>query len=61
MDLYYIRNYAFIRGLYLLVQLTIMFIKNEFMKFPKLNLWSFEHIAKILLCATILDAGGDPE
>ena len=32
------RNYAFIRGLYLLVQLTIMFIKNEFMKFPKLNL-----------------------
>ena len=34
-DLIFIRkNYAFIRGLYLL-QFTIMFIMNEFMKFPR--------------------------
>ena len=33
------KNYAFIRGLYLL-QFTIMFIMNEFMKFPR-GLYSF--------------------
>ena len=34
-DFVFIRkNYAFIRGLYLLLQFTIMFIMNEFMKFP---------------------------
>ena len=34
-DFIFIRkNYAFIRGLYLLLQFTIMFIMNEFMKFP---------------------------
>ena len=35
-DFIFIRkNYAFIRGLYLLLQFTIMFIMNEFMKFPR--------------------------
>ena len=29
------KNYAFIRGLYLLLQFTITFIMNEFMKFPQ--------------------------
>ena len=39
-DLIFIRkNYAFIRGLYLL-QFTIIFIMNEFMKFPR-GLYSF--------------------
>ena len=39
-DFIFIRkNYAFIRGLYLL-QFTIMFIMNEFMKFPR-GLYSF--------------------
>ena len=34
-DFVFIRkNYAFIIGLYLLLQFTIMFIMNEFMKFP---------------------------
>ena len=40
-DFIFIRkNYAFIRGLYLLLQFTIMFIMNEFMKFPG-GLYSF--------------------
>ena len=35
-DFIFIRkNYAFIKGLYLLLQFTIMFIMNEFMKFPR--------------------------
>ena len=35
-DFVFIRkNYAFIRGLYLLLQFTITFIMNEFMKFPR--------------------------
>ena len=34
------KNYAFIRGLYLLLQITIMFITNEFMKFSR-GLYSF--------------------
>ena len=34
------KNYAFIRGLYLLLQITIMFITNEFMKFSW-GLYSF--------------------
>ena len=39
-DFIFIRkNYAFIRGLYLL-QFTIIFIMNEFMKFPR-GLYSF--------------------
>ena len=34
-DFVFIRkNYAFIIGLYSLLQFTIMFIVNEFMKFP---------------------------
>ena len=36
------KNYAFIRGLYLL-QFTIMFIMNEFMKFPR-GLYSFIYL-----------------
>ena len=40
-DFIFIRkNYAFIKGLYLLLQFTIMFIMNEFMKFPR-GLYSF--------------------
>ena len=40
-DFMFIRkNYAFIRGLYLLLQITIMFITNEFMKFSR-GLYSF--------------------
>ena len=40
-DFIFIRkNYAFIKGLYLLLQFTIMFIMNEFMKFPG-GLYSF--------------------
>ena len=40
-DFIFIRkNDAFIRGLYLLLQITIMFIMNELMKFPR-GLYSF--------------------
>ena len=34
------KNYAFIRGLYLLLQFITMFITNEFIKFPR-GLYSF--------------------
>ena len=40
-DFIFIRkSYAFIRGLYLLLRFTIMFIMNECMKFPQ-GLYSF--------------------
>ena len=43
-DFIFIRkNYAFIRGLYLLLQFAIMFIMNEFMKFPQ-GLYSFIYL-----------------
>ena len=29
------KNYAFIRGLFLILKFTIIFIMNEFMKFPR--------------------------
>ena len=34
------KNYAFIRRLYLLLEFTIMFIMNEFIKFPR-DFYSF--------------------
>ena len=52
-DFVFIRkNYAFIRGLYLLLQFTIMFIMNKFMKFPR-DLYSFIIFIYLFVCLFI--------